>query len=209
MVLLLRSKRCDIELGEEYVARSLEDNLCSISIAKCWKEEEREDLKYYDLMCACRSFDEAKVLAMLKEVVGKVKPEFAIATVVPFYSSPEPELWNYDDVPPKALWIRGDVIGSIQWFGIAHVLVYLLERLCANLEAQKQMKCMEYVSLLMQTPSITLPDLRAEVLEELVSKGLVEVFENGYLIVDPTPFTGDNIEYYYCEPFMAGLEESK
>jgi len=96
MVLKFKSKSCKVELGSEYSVDQFKDDVCSVTFAKCWEKEiyGGEIFDYYDFMCACKTFDSRKALELLKEVIVKNKPEYAIVTIAPF-DHPAGPLYSY------------------------------------------------------------------------------------------------------------------
>ncbi len=102
MVLLFKGS-CNNVLGPEYRVEPLDDVLCAITLTRCWRKKE-DDSDSYDVICACRDFENVDAISLLKDVVLKANPSFAIATQIPFYL-PYGLLW-FVDVPFRAVWLR-------------------------------------------------------------------------------------------------------
>jgi hypothetical protein len=199
MVLMLKGIDCKILLDSMFRVNALRDEVCAVSLNKCWGTGDcdgRPDC--YDFLCACSELSDDTALSVLREVVGKAepKPKFAIATVVPFHWPAGP--WHYYDVPPKAIWVRRDAIMEYIWSPISNVapLLFLLNELCLVLDEGKKEKCVKYTLRLLYAPQSITPELHTMYLGELA-----EEFSGGFLLVNPVPFSDRR---YYCGKFMEG-----
>jgi len=203
MVLKFKSKSCKIELGSEYSVDQFKDDVCSVTFAKCWEKEiyGGEIFDYYDFMCACKTFDSRKALELLKEVIVKNKPEYAIVTIAPF-DHPAGPLYSYnvESIPPKALWVRRDVMFSVLSTSLdLGSMLRLLVELCRDLVDKDRGECVSYYNALFYHPLM----IPAEVFERVLER-VAEKFADGFLIVNPV----DDVNYY-CEFFFEVLGSSE
>ena len=195
MVLILKGIDCKISLDIMFRVNALRDDMCAVSLARCWGKGDCDgDSDCYDFLCACSEVNDDMVLSVLRDVVEKAepKPKFAIATVAPFYWPAGP--WHYYDVPPKAIWVRRDAIIDLAWSPGLSSLAILLESLCKSSSGDRRSKCVDYALRLLYAPQTITPELHAMYLRELA-----EEFSGGFLIINSVPLSDRK---YYCGRFV-------
>jgi hypothetical protein len=202
MVLILKGIDCKISLDSMFRVNALRDEVCAVSLARCWGEGDCDgDPDCYDFLCACSEVNDDMVLSVLRDVVEKAepKPKFAIATVAPFYWPAGP--WHYYDVPPKAIWVRRDAIMEFVWSRSTNIalFLFLLNKLCFSLEEDKKVKCVKYALRLLYTPQTITHELHTMYLRELA-----EEFSGGFLLINSVPLSDRK---YYCGRFVESRGE--
>jgi hypothetical protein len=195
MVLILKGIYCKISLSSMFSVNALRDDMCAVSLARCWGEGDCSgDSSCYDFLCACSEVSDDMVLNVLREVVEKaeLKPKFAIATVAPFYWPAGP--WHYYDLPPKAIWVRRDAIMDLVWSPGLSSLAILLESLCESSSGDRRSECVDYALRLLHALHTITPGSHTMYLRELA-----EEFSGGFLIINSVPLSDRK---YYCGRFM-------
>ena len=108
--------------------------------------------------------------------------------------------YNVELIPPKALWVRRDVMFSVLSTSLdLGSMLRLLVELCRDLVDKDRGECVSYYNALFYHPLM----IPAEVFERVLER-VAEKFADGFLIVNPV----DDVNYY-CEFFFEVLGSSE
>ncbi len=196
MMVLLFKGPCSNVWGSEYRFEPLDDMLCAVSLTMCWRGEERARGVYdtYDIICACRGFESVDAISLLKDIVLKVNPSFAIATPIPFYL-PYGLLW-FMDVPFRAIWLslEGKAVSEFMLSYGVYLMSVIAETMCRD-DPKIRDRCAEYIMFVRELPHLVSSEDHYAMLNLLGER-----FENGILIINPKYDPG------YCERLLRRLK---
>ena len=196
MMVLLFKGPCSNLWGSEYRIELLDDTLCAISLTTCWKGEERAGGIHdaYDIICACREFENVDAINLLKDIVLKVNPSFAIATPIPFYL-PYGLLW-FVDVPFRAIWLNleGKAVSEFMLSYGAYLMSVIAETMCRD-DPKIRDRCLEYIVFVRELPHLVSSEDHYAMLNLLGER-----FANGILIINP------KYDPRYCERLLRRLK---
>ncbi|MFZ8788590.1 MAG: hypothetical protein ACO2OZ_02850 [Acidilobaceae archaeon] len=180
MVLLFKGP-CSNVWGSEYRIEPLDDELCAVTLTRCWRREERarEISDAYDIMCACREFEDIDAISLLKDIVPKVNPSFAIATPIPFYL-PYGLLW-FTDIPFRAIWLslEGRAVSEFTLSYGVYFMSVIAEAMCRD-NPKIRDRCAEYIMFVRELPHLISSEDHYAMLNSLGER-----FANGILIINP------------------------